>query len=182
MFDLDQFIAECLGALAESTPQLAVRDVLERTISDPAPVERALPATQAELTPLYRSPELTVLKVIWAPGMVLPPHDHRMWASIGIYGGGEDNTFFRRTSEGIVVSGSKSLGLSDTVVLGDDAIHAVTNPSQHAFTGSIHIYGGDFFDTPRSLWDPHTLEEGPADGNRMRQLFEDANARLAQQS
>ena len=42
---------------------------------------------------------LTVLNVVWAPGMVLPPHDHRMWAAIGIYAGQEDNEFFRRDGE-----------------------------------------------------------------------------------
>jgi predicted metal-dependent enzyme (double-stranded beta helix superfamily) len=29
------------------------------------------------------------------PGMTLGPHDHCMWAAIGVYTGGEDNTFFR---------------------------------------------------------------------------------------
>ena len=54
----------------------------------------------AELTTLYVSDELTVLKLVWAPGMWLQPHDHRMWAAIGIYGGQEDNTFYRRGGGG----------------------------------------------------------------------------------
>ena len=28
--------------------------------------------------------------------MALYPHEHRMWAVIGMYGGQEDNAFFRR--------------------------------------------------------------------------------------
>jgi predicted metal-dependent enzyme (double-stranded beta helix superfamily) len=147
-------------------------------MAGPGDVEAALPATRAELTPIHRSPELTILKVVWAPGMRIPPHDHRMWAVIGIYGGGEDNTFYRRAEDAIVVSGSRELRTRDTLMLGDDVIHSVTNPRQHDFTGSIHIYGGDYFGVPRSLWDDETLEEGPADGARLQALFEEANARL----
>ncbi len=179
MLDLDQLIEDCRGALADASPQLAVKDVLARTMATPAEVEAALPATSAELTAIHHSPELTMLKVVWAPEMVIPPHDHRMWAAIGIYGGGEDNTFFRRSRDGIVETGGRDLRTRDTLVLGDDVIHSVTNPRRHDFTGSIHIYGGDYFGVPRSLWDAETLEEGPADGVRLQQLFEGANARLS---
>ncbi len=44
---------------------------------------------------LYRDDDLTVLHVVWAPGMSIYPHDHRMWAVIGIYSGQEDNAFYR---------------------------------------------------------------------------------------
>ncbi len=33
------------------------------------------------------------------------------------------------------------------------------NP-RSTYTAAIHVYGGDFFDTPRSQWDPDTLTEG----------------------
>jgi predicted metal-dependent enzyme (double-stranded beta helix superfamily) len=101
-----------------------------------------------------------------------------MWAVIGIYGGGEDNTFYRRVEDAIEVSGGRELRTRDTLILGDDVIHSVTNPRQHDLTGSIHIYGGDYFGVPPSLWDTETLEEGPADGARLQALFEEANARL----
>lgn len=179
MFDVDAFIAECQVALHDAEPRLAVKEVLSRALSDPGPVAAALPVTKAELTPLYASPELTVLKVAWAPGMSLPPHDHLMWAVIGIYGGDEDNAFYRRTPEGIVLSGGKQLTTSDTAVLGDNTIHAVTNPRRHEYTGAIHVYGGDFLNKPRSIWDAETLEEQPATGDRFQRLFEAANAAAA---
>ena len=34
------------------------------------------------------------------------------------------------------------------LLLGDDVIHSVTNPRE-VLTGALHVYGGDFFDTPR---------------------------------
>jgi predicted metal-dependent enzyme (double-stranded beta helix superfamily) len=179
VLDLDQLIEDCRAALDDPSPQLAVEDVLARAMARPAEVEAALPATRAELTAIHHSPDLTILNVVWAPQMVVPPHDHRMWAAIGIYGGGEDNTFFRRARHGIVESGGRDLRTGDSLVLGDDVIHSVTNPRRHDFTGSIHIYGGDYFGVPRSLWDAETLEEGPADGARLQRLFEDANVRLS---
>ena len=48
-------------------------------------------------------------------------------------------------------------------------LHSVTNPLPR-FTGGIHIYGGDFFATPRSQWHPETLAEEPSDGARIRAI------------
>jgi predicted metal-dependent enzyme (double-stranded beta helix superfamily) len=177
MFDLDTFVADCRAALGESTPEVAVREVVERAMAQPAEVERALGTPNwGGVTTLHRSIELTILNVVWAPGMTIYPHDHRMWAVIGIYGGREDNTFYRRSPDGLVVAGRKDLELRDAVMLGKNVVHAVTNPLRE-FTGAIHVYGGDFFATPRSEWTPDTLEERPYDVERMKRTFADANER-----
>lgn len=175
MFDLDTFLADCVAARAEAQPRQAVKEVLERAVAAPAEVAAALPPERAELVRLHVSDELTVLKVVWAPGMVLRPHDHRMWASIGIYTGGEDNAFFRRAEGGLTGSGGRELRPSDVCLLGDDAIHGVTNPTTE-FAGAIHIYGGDFFAVERSEWDPQTRVERPYDVEATLRQFEEANA------
>ena len=72
-------------------------------------------------------------------------------------------------------SGGKELHERDVALLGDDTIHAVTNP-RRTYTGAIHIYGGDFFTQPRSEFDPETLEERPYDVERALAMFEAANA------
>jgi predicted metal-dependent enzyme (double-stranded beta helix superfamily) len=101
MFDLDTCVADCRTALGESTPEAAVRELVERAVAQPPEVERALGTPSwGAVTTLHRSPELTILNVIWTPGMATYPHDHRMWAVIGLYGGREDNTFYRRSAEG----------------------------------------------------------------------------------
>jgi predicted metal-dependent enzyme (double-stranded beta helix superfamily) len=179
MFAVDEFISECRAALGETEPGPAIREILARAVSTPGVVADAFePPTRAELTPLYASPELTILKVIWAPGMQIPPHDHLMWATIGIYGGEERNQFFRRSPEGLVASGGKSLAERDTVILGQAAIHSVANPNPRVFTGSIHIYGGDYLNKPRSQWNPDSMQEEPSTGERIRELFEAANKDL----
>lgn len=175
MFDVDSFLGECAAAVNGSEAPTAIREVLSRAVSAGSGILAALPPTKAELTPLLASDTVTVVKVVWAPGMALPPHDHRMWAAIGIYEGVEDNVFWRRRDETIVESGGRSIERRDVLLLGDDVVHSVTNPLTRAYTAAIHVYGGDFMTRPRSMWDPETRQEGPADGNSVRRLFDLAN-------
>lgn len=178
MFEVDEFIAECQAALKEHSPQAAVKELMERVMSKPGEVEAALGTpTVAQLGTLHRSADLTVLNVIWAPGMSLYPHDHRMWAVIGIYGGQEDNTFYRRGEQGLIQAGGRELQVREALPLGDQVIHSVFNPLR-TFTGAIHVYGGDFFAQPRSEWDPQTVTERPYDLERARLIFARANERL----
>jgi predicted metal-dependent enzyme (double-stranded beta helix superfamily) len=178
MFDLDQFVAECQGARDETEPRRAIREVLARALGRPGDVADRLQPTEGGLDLLHHTPELTVIHVVWAPGMRLFPHDHRMWAAIGIYTGQEDNEFFRRSGPGertLTGSGGKVVTEGDVLVLGDDTIHAVANPTRR-LTGAIHVYGGDFVDQPRSQWGPGPVEERPYDMDVALQQFAEANA------
>jgi predicted metal-dependent enzyme (double-stranded beta helix superfamily) len=176
MFDLDQFVAECRAAVKADPTHKAVREVLARAVSDPAGVIAGLGEPErAGVQKLYCSDNLTVLNVIWGPGMTIMPHNHLMWAIIGIYTGREDNIFWRRLpgepGGKIEAAGAKSLGPRDAEPLGRDIIHTVTNPLPR-LTGAIHVYGGDFFAAVRSEWDPETLLERPFDFHKNLQLFE----------
>ena len=177
MLDLDHFVAECRAALTHPSPELVMKEILERAVANPSEVESALGTPQqGKITTLHHDRDLTILNVVWTPGMAAYPHDHRMWALIGLYGGREDNTFYRRTSHGLQVAGAKQLETGTATLLGESVIHAVVNPLR-VFTGAIHIYGGDFFGTPRSDWDPETLQERAFDIERARKVFVDANER-----
>ena len=183
MFDLDQFTADCRAALADDKSHRHVRDVVARAVSDSASMLKALgEPKRAGLHKLYQSHDLTILNVVWAPMMTIMPHNHSMWAVIGIYTGREDNIFWRRLpgSPGKVeAAGAKALCERDVASLGLDIIHSVTNPIPR-LTGAIHVYGGYFFDpTLRSEWDPETLLEGSFDPDRAVRRFEEANAIFA---
>src|SRR5438067_6869324 len=95
-----------------------------------------------------------------------------------IYTGRENNIWWRRlpadAGARIEAAGAKSLGEREAEPLGRDIIHTVTNPLDR-LTGAIHVYGGDFFATPRSEWDPETLVEAPFDVQTTMRLFEEAN-------
>jgi predicted metal-dependent enzyme (double-stranded beta helix superfamily) len=175
-------VIDCRAALKEQYPQSAIKEIVTRAVADPGGVEKALGVPQeAKLVTMYQSSELTILNLIWAPGMSIYPHDHRMWAVIGLYGGREDNIFYRRSAQGLVQAGGKRLETTDTTLLGKSVIHAVTNPLSK-FTGAIHVYGGDFFAAPRSEFDPDTFEERPYDAEKAKRLFREANERLRDQT
>lgn len=86
MFDLDHFRADChAAALTSSSPEVVIRELLRRAIAEPSSVAHALgPPREGGLFVLHRSPALTILNVVWTPGMAIYPHDHRMWAVIGL--------------------------------------------------------------------------------------------------
>lgn len=173
MFDLDRYIEDCRAAVAEGElGQKAIRELTARVVSDPGAVLRTLgEPTGGGITPLYRSPDLTILNLVWNPKMTIMPHDHRTWAVIGIYTGAEDNIFWRRLPDGrIEAAGAKALRTGDCTALGRDIVHSVTNPLGK-LTGAIHVYRGDFFAIERSEWDPEELDERPYDIEKARAMF-----------
>jgi predicted metal-dependent enzyme (double-stranded beta helix superfamily) len=181
-FDRDRFVTDCVAASRQRDGQAAVREVLARAVSEPDTVLTGLgPPREAGLDVLHRSPTLTIFAAHWAPRMSLPTHDHRLWALIGIYTGREDNILWRRADHGVEAYGAKVLFAGDVATLPADAIHSVTNPLPR-FTGGLHIYGGDFFATPRSQWNEETLAEEPSDGATIRAMFGRENERLRQET
>src|SRR5262252_6814241 len=133
MFTLEQFVSDCRNALKQDASHKFVREVVARAVSDPAGVLKALgEPKRAEMQTLYRADNLTILNVIWAPWMTLLPHNHQMWAVIGIYTGREDNIFWRRVQDGsgtkVEAAGARALVAKDAVQLGHEIIHSVTNP------------------------------------------------------
>jgi predicted metal-dependent enzyme (double-stranded beta helix superfamily) len=152
-------------------------EVLARAVRSPRAVLAAVgEPRQAGITVLHRSKTLTIFNAAWTPQMNLMPHNHLMWANIGIYTGREDNLIWRKTPDRPEAYGARALFEGDVVALPVDVIHSVTNPLPR-FTGGIHIYGGDFFDTTRSQWNPETLREEPSDGAVIREMFRRENER-----
>jgi predicted metal-dependent enzyme (double-stranded beta helix superfamily) len=177
-FDLDRFIDDVKRARLEKDAQQAIGQVLERAVSEPSAVLQALGEPRdAGIHTLHRSPDVTILNVVWAPLMVLLPHNHNMWASIGIYTGREDNITWERRGKVIEAAGAASLSVKEVFPLPDTAIHSVTNPIGR-LTGAIHIYGGDFFAPGRSQWDAETLLEQPFDLEAAKRSFEAATKRF----
>lgn len=166
MFDLDQFIADLRATLPERSRQ-PMKEVVARAISDPAALVRGIgEPDKAGVQVLYKSPELTVLNLLWAPRQITLPHNHRMSAAIGMYAGREDNMFWRRVAGPlsgsakfqIEAAGGEALGAGDVTLLGPDIVHSVINPLQK-ISAAIHVYDGNFLEIERSMWNAETLAE-----------------------
>ncbi len=180
MFETEQFVADCLAAVEGDDSHKAAREVVARAVAEPGAVLNGLGEPQrAEVQKLYNADDLTILNVVWAPYLTIMPHNHEMWAVIGVYTGREDNIFWRRLKDAdggkIEAAGAEALSEKDAAPLGRDIIHSVTNPIPR-LTGAIHVYGGDFFAKERSEWDPESLLENPYDVEKTLRLFEEANS------
>ncbi len=175
MFDIDRFAADCRAALAERGSE-AIREVVRRAVSEPADILRALgePAG-AHAAILVRSPDLTILNVVWGARQWTLPHNHNHRAVIAMYGGGEDNIFWRRLPEDakgrVEAAGAQSLRHGDVAVLGKDIIHSVTNPLDK-LSMALHVYDGDFIAaTSKSCWTAEALTEAPYDAALVSPMF-----------
>ena len=177
-FDLEGFVEKCRKAVEASDSHVAVRELVAEAVSDPASIIETLgEPKRSGINQIYRSGTLTILNIAWPPFMTVYPHNHGMWAVIGVYSGCEDNIFWRRHGDVIEAAGAKSLRAGDVAPLGRDIIHTVTNPIGR-ISSALQLYGGDFFAAPRSEWDPETLREQPFDMARTNQSFRDAAARF----
>jgi predicted metal-dependent enzyme (double-stranded beta helix superfamily) len=183
MFDRDRFIADCKAAAGSGSVEKSIRELLREAVADPSQVMRTLgePA-KAGIDLLYRSNELTIINVVWGPHMTAMPHNHHMWAVIGMYCGREDNIFWRTLPDDarwpLEAAGASALMPGDVCPLGKDIIHSVTNPLSK-FTSAIHVYGGDFVTQQREQWEEETLRKRPFDQEDARRRFEAANHRMA---
>lgn len=176
-FDRDSFIDECRRARAEAEPQLAVREVVGRAVSEPAAVEREFGVAEGwRVEVLYNADDLTILHFVWPPTVDLFPHEHQMWSTVGIYGGVEDNTYYRRVGPSIEASGHRRGETGDVLLLGVDGIHSVQNTTRQ-WTAALHVYGSDFFAHPRLQWDPQTGQPRPFDLGNARTLLAEADGR-----
>ena len=177
MLNLGNFVEDCRAAVTVDPTHRSVHEVIKKAFCDPAAVVAAVgEPTESGLIPIYMSKNVTILNVIWKPGMTVMPHNHNMWAVIGIYGGREDNIFWRRIKEDpkgrIEAAGAKALSTGDVTPLGSDIIHSVTNPISK-LTGAIHVYGGDFFGAELSEWDAEHLTEHSRDMAKVKAMFGD---------
>jgi predicted metal-dependent enzyme (double-stranded beta helix superfamily) len=175
MFDIDRFAADCRAALAERGSE-AIREVVRRAVAEPEEILRVLgePA-RANAVMVVRTPDLTILNVVWGSRQWTLPHNHNHRAIIGMYGGGEDNIFWRRLPEDangrVEAAGAQSLRQGDVAVLGRDIIHSVTNPLGK-LSMALHVYDGDFMAASgRSHWDAEALTESPYDAALVSPMF-----------
>lgn len=178
-FDKKRFVDECVAAVAaETDAHLAVRDIVARAVERPGALEEVVgPAPDCpSWDTWYLSDDLTILHIVWPPEVDLYAHDHNLWAIIGLYGGREDNFFYRRTPDNhIEPSGGRTLMDRDVLCLGSEAVHSVANPTRQ-WTAALHVYGGNFFEVERTMWDRGSLSPAPFDADATRKVLEEAAA------
>jgi len=158
MYTLEDLVTDLRQATATQDFN-AVQEAVRRAVA-----EKPLVSEPGRLQILHDEPGMTVVHVGVNPGFVSPPHEHCTWAVIGVYGGQEDNTFYRLVgaTRAIEEAGGRTLRDREVMMLGEKAIHKIANPrgdSLHA----LHVYGKNIFKIERSAWDPTSGIERPFD-------------------
>jgi len=175
MNPIEEFVNECLSAVTEDQSVTAVKEVVERAARNRS-LEEAL-TEKPGVRVFHCSDDLTVAHVVIPTGAPRSlPHDHRMWAVIGIARGKEANEFFRRDDKTLVASGGRVLDEGEVLAMGDNTIHSVGNPLTHSLSSALHVYGGDLVNVERSMWCLPDWHEEPYDATKVIGApFEDAS-------
>jgi predicted metal-dependent enzyme (double-stranded beta helix superfamily) len=159
----EDFVAQCSSAIKEDDGPSATKEIVERALRDRRLLEE-LPL-KADVNVLHGGEDLTILHVVMAErpaGAGRPiPHNHLMWALIGVTHGSEENEFFRRSGRTIEPSGSgRVINEGEVFMMGDKTIHSVKNPSSGRVSSALHVYGGNLIAAEKTMWcEPDWVEE-----------------------
>ena len=159
----EEFVAQCSAAVMEDRGAGATKEVVERAVRDRRLIKE-LPL-EAGVKVVHGAEDLTILHVVMAErpvGAGNPiPHNHLMWALIGVMHGSEENEFFRRSAHTIEPSGSgRVIAEGEVLMMGDNTIHSVKNPSSERLSSALHVYGGNLIAAEKTMWcEPDWTEE-----------------------
>ncbi len=151
--DLAQLISTCREAAGGDTPTRDVAEVVEAFLHQPNLRGQVGSGDRSTYEALYRGEDILVLHGVVPPTPApVAPHDHRMWAVVGVYQGQEHNELFARTpGAGLETVDRFTVAAGEVRILGPQTIHSV-QAGKESYLGAIHVYGGDLFGTRRSTW------------------------------
>lgn len=153
----DEFVDAARAAAKTHHPTRAIRALLLETLKDPVAVAAALPPQDDDEIMLFEDDTVSVWSSRFQPHILMPPHEHRVEAHIGVVCGVEKEILYRREAGRLVHVTDRTVQPGEVLSLGADAIHAVTaegNIPSHA----LHVYTGPLSQINRSLFDWDTGE------------------------
>lgn len=149
---LDQLINDLKKASQRDTALEDVRDVMTRFVSNPQDAMSHVPDYEEDDVILFEDDHVSIWFCRFQPGVVVPPHDHQMSATIAVYQGVERNDFYQRDGDGLTPSHQIELGEGDVVQIAPDEVHGVSCSSTMP-SCAIHVYLGKLTSVDRSLFD-----------------------------
>jgi predicted metal-dependent enzyme (double-stranded beta helix superfamily) len=151
--DVSELIDACRDAVGGDEPTREVSELVAAFLHQPSLRSLLGDADRSTYEALYRGPDILVLHGVVPPTPApVAPHDHRMWAVIGVYQGLERNELFVRADGGGLDTVDRfTIGPGQVRTLDPSTIHSVQARGDR-YLGAIHVYGGDLFGTPRSRW------------------------------
>ena len=158
-FDLDRLVADLREAAVAPASHAAVKSVLEAAVEDCDAMVAGIPDYEENDVILFEDDTVSIWHSRFLPDKTVPAHDHQMLATIGVYRGAEQNTFFERAPDGrLTQTSSMELSAGQVLQIGPQAIHAVSCVSSEPCCG-IHVYQGNLTEVQRSIFDMTSGEE-----------------------
>ena len=160
-FSFAGFVQSARSAAADTRPVSAVKTLMSQTFADPQGIAKAAGSFISADECLYEDDEVSVYWVRFAPHELVPPHNHRMQAFLGVYEGSEVNLLYRQEESGqLELAKRRVLNPGDTMSMGGDGIHAVHTEDAMPSLG-FHIYLGRLSTVSRDLFDAETGRSMP---------------------
>ena len=160
-FSMTEFVQSARSAAADTRPVSAVKTLMSLTFADPQGIAKAVGSLIPADECLYEDDEVSVYWVRFAPHELVPPHNHRMPAFLGVYEGSEVNLLYRQVESGqLELAKRRILSPGDTMSMGGDGIHAVHTEDDLPSLG-LHIYLGRLSTVSRELFDSETGQSMP---------------------
>jgi predicted metal-dependent enzyme (double-stranded beta helix superfamily) len=169
--DISELIEACREVAGVAAPAQDVSELVAAFLHQPNLPSVLGDGDRSTYEALYRGEDILVLHGVVPPTPApVAPHDHRMWAVIGVYQGLEHNELYVRAAGGGLESVDRfTLGAGEARTLEPSTIHSVQALGDR-YLGAIHVYGGDLFGTPRSTWSGDV--EHPVDESALPALFD----------
>ena len=152
-FDVDYLVSQLKDAVEAESPSARVKSILEEEMKNPDRVAAGMPDFEEDEVVLFEDDQISIWFCRFRPGKTVPPHDHQMMATIGVYSGAERNKFFENDPQGTIRESSEVVvSTGEVLQIGPSAIHAVNCASTDPCCG-IHVYLGRLTEVKRSLFD-----------------------------
>ena len=172
-FSIEQLVEELKAASKATSAVAQVRTIMERVFGAPEAVAMHMPDYAEDDVVLYEDDDISIWHCRFQPGVPVPPHDHQVSATIGVYKGTERNDFYKAGADGIVAGNGVDMTPGSVLSIGPSAIHSVVCTSAEPSCG-IHVYHGPLTRIDRHLFDLNAGETLP--------FTEDAYQRLRDES
>ena len=156
---MDDLLQKIIDAALSAEAEQAVRAVLQDFVRDPEQAAARCNDFEDNDVILFEDETVSVWFCRFLPGQSVPPHNHLMSATIGVFRGIERNDVFTRSDTGNLEQAEQTeVGAGEVIQLPADAIHGVTCVSDTA-SEAVHVYLGALSKIDRSLFDIQSNEE-----------------------
>jgi predicted metal-dependent enzyme (double-stranded beta helix superfamily) len=174
-FSFDQFVTEARAAAVSDKPTHTIRTLMQKALETSEALVANNPLEKdADEIMLFEDDTVSVWVCRFDPYNVIPPHEHKMNAFIGVFKGREKNYFFKNDVNGLKYKSTQIIDAGQMTSIGTDGLHAVVAEGAEDCY-SLHVYTGPLSKVKRSLFDWDTGQKVEFTDENFHRLKRPAN-------